>query len=132
MHTLSGEYLTLVTTFAPLLSRRIWRQVQVLLMGVVLAPSERYHQIRGRRHKKLTGWGRQLLLQVRRWLPKRQLVVVADSTLAVLDLLWRMTQVANPICMVARFRLDAALYGPAPPRKPGQRGRKRVKGVRLP
>src|SRR5215211_6890703 len=30
------------------------------------------------------------------------------------------------------LRLDAALYEPAPPRKPGQRGRPRLKGERLP
>ena len=40
-----------------------------------LAPSERYCQERGRRHKRLTDWGRQLVLQARRWLPGRKLVV---------------------------------------------------------
>ena len=35
----------------------------------VLAPSERYHRQRGRRHKKLTDWARQMILQLRRWLP---------------------------------------------------------------
>lgn len=107
---------------------RVW----ALPFLTALAPSERYDQSRGHRHKKLTDWGRQLLLQVRRWLPKRRLVVVTDSTFAVLGLLGRMTRLANPICMVTRFRLDAALYAPAPPRQPGQRGRKRVKGARLP
>jgi hypothetical protein len=33
---------------------------------------------------------------------------------------------------VTRLRLDAALYEPAPPRRPGQRGRPRPKGERLP
>ena len=37
----------------------------------VLAPSERYHQRRGRSHKKLTDWARQMILQLRRWLPRR-------------------------------------------------------------
>lgn len=107
---------------------RVW----ALPFLTALAPSERYYQARGRRHKKLTDWGRQVLLQVRRWLPNRRLVVVADSTFAVLDLLGRMSRLANPISMVVRFRLDAALYEPAPPRQPGQRGRQRVKGARLP
>jgi len=52
-----------------------------------LAPSERYCQQRGRRHKKLTDWGRQLVLQTRRWLPGRELVVVADSAFAALEFL---------------------------------------------
>ena len=94
---------------------RVW----ALPFLTALAPSERYYQACGRGHKKLTGWGRQALLQVRRWLPKRRLVVVSDSTFAVLGLLGRMTRLANPICMITRFRLDAALYEPAPPRQLG-------------
>ncbi len=85
-----------------------------------------------RGHKKLTDWARQMLFQVRRWLPGRQLVVVADASFAVIELLWQMTQLANPICMITRFRLDAALYEPAPARKEGQKGRPRKKGSRLP
>jgi hypothetical protein len=34
--------------------------------------------------------------------------------------------------MITRLRLDAALYKPAPPRKPGKKGRSRLKGARLP
>ena len=52
-----------------------------------LAPSERYYRQRGRRHKKLTDWARQMILQLRRWLPQRPLVLVGDSGYAVLDLL---------------------------------------------
>ena len=33
---------------------------------------------------------------------------------------------------ITRLRLDAALYGPAPPRRPGQIGRPRLKGEPLP
>lgn len=97
-----------------------------------LAPSERYYQDRARAHKKLTDWARQLLLQLRRWLPHRRLVVVADSSYAVIELLWRITQLAHPLCMIVRFRLDAALFKPAPKRKAGQKGRSRKKGARVP
>ena len=38
----------------------------------VLAPSERYHQTRGVRHKTVLDWARQLLMLLRRWLPDRQ------------------------------------------------------------
>jgi hypothetical protein len=108
------------------------KKVWALPFLTVLAPSERYYQGRRRGHKKLTDWARQMLLQVRRWLPKRKLVVVADSTYAVIDLLWRCRQMTNPVYVVTRLRLDAALYKPAPPRQPGQRGRSRLKGERLP
>ncbi len=97
-----------------------------------LAPSERYCQDRVRAHKKLTDWARQLLFQARRWLPQRRLVVVADSSYAVIELLWRMTQLANPICMIVRVRLDANLFAPAPKRRRGQNGRPPKKGERFP
>jgi DDE superfamily endonuclease len=44
----------------------------------VLAPSERYGAQQGKRHKKITEWAWQLLLQVRRWYPEREIVAVAD------------------------------------------------------
>jgi len=109
-------------------AKRVW----ALPFLTVLAPSERYYERSPRAHKKLTDWARQVLLQVRRWLPKRALVVVADSSFAVIELLGHMRRLTNPICMVTRFRLDAALYEPAPERQPGQNGRPRKKGARLP
>jgi hypothetical protein len=95
----------------------------------VLAPSERYYQQRGRTPVKLTDRARQLLLMVKRWLPHRQIVVVADSSFAVLNLLHR---VRHQVCMITRLRLDAALYAPVPPRAVPTRGRPRRKGERLP
>jgi hypothetical protein len=96
----------------------------------VLAPSERYNQTRGRRHKTLPVWGRQMIRQLRRWLPDRALVVVADSTYAVPELLADAAGLRQPVTVVTRLRLDAALYDPAPPRTPGTMGRPRLKGGR--
>jgi hypothetical protein len=107
---------------------RVW----ALPFLTVLAPSERYHQERGLRHKTLADWARQLIIQVRRWLPDRLLVVVADSTYAVLTLLAACQQLRPAVVLITRLRLDAALYEPAPKRAPGQVGRPRVKGKRLP
>ncbi len=98
----------------------------------VLAPSERYHQKCRRSHKKLTDWARQLLRQVRRWVPQRELSVVADSSFAVLTLLDTLRRWAQPITRITRLRLDAALYEPAPVRPTGQTGRPRLKGNRVP
>jgi hypothetical protein len=53
----------------------------------VLAPSERYAAQRGKRHKKISDWARQALLLLRRWHPKREIVAVADSAYASLQLL---------------------------------------------
>src|SRR5215203_7232853 len=98
----------------------------------VLATSERYAKERGKRHKKLTEWAWQLLLVVRRWHPERKIVAVADGTYAALELLDRCRRLSNPITFITRLRLDAALYEPPPPRRPGQLGRPRLKGERLP
>ena len=98
----------------------------------VLAPSARYYRQRGRRHKKLTDWARQMILQLRRWLPQRSLVLVGDGGYAVLDLLHCCQSLAQPVTLIARLRLDAALYEPAPPRQPGRNGRPPLKGRRLP
>jgi hypothetical protein len=97
-----------------------------------LAPSERYAAKRGKRHKKITEWAWQMLLLLRRWYPEREIVAVADGAYASLKLLDRCRKLTNPITFVSRLRLDAALYEPAPPRRPGQIGRPRLKGERLP
>lgn len=108
------------------------QQVWALPFLTTLAPSERYHQKRHRRHKTIPDWGRQMILQLRRWLPDRPLVVVADSAYAVLDLLARCQRLSHPVTVVTRLRLDAALYDPPPERKKGTTGRPRRKGKRQP
>jgi DDE superfamily endonuclease len=105
---------------------RVW----ALPFLTALAPSERCCRERGRRHKRLTDWGRQLVLQARRWVPERPLILVADSGFAALELLAALAR--RGVTCVTRLRLDAALYGPAPPRRPGAIGRPRTKGARLP
>jgi hypothetical protein len=107
---------------------RVW----ALPFVCALAPSERYRREQGERHKKITEWAWQLLLLVRRWYPEREIVAVADGTYAALKLLDRCRRLKKPITFITRLRLDAALYEPAPPRKPGQIGRPRLKGERLP
>jgi hypothetical protein len=95
-----------------------------------LAPSERFCHAHGKQHKRLTDWARQMVLQVRRWLPERVLILVADMGFAALELLAALSR-RGVIC-ITRLRLDAALYEPAPPRRPGTKGRPRTKGARLP
>jgi hypothetical protein len=106
---------------------RVW----ALPFLTALAPSERYAQERGRRHKTLVDWARQMLLLLRRWWPDRALIAVADSSYAALELLAACQGWPQPVTVITRLRLDAALYAPAPPRRPRQRGRPRLKGPRL-
>ncbi len=106
-------------------AKRVW----ALPFLTVLCPSERYDEERGIRHRKLTDRARQAILLIKRWLPERTLVFVGDSSFAALDLL---NAVKDKVTVVTRLRLDAALYKRAATRKPGQLGRPRKKGVRLP
>jgi hypothetical protein len=104
---------------------RVW----ALPFLTALCPSKRYAAARGIRHKKLTDWAGQMLLQIVRWLPGRQIVVVSDHSFAALDLL---NAVRRHVCMISRLRLDARLFAPAASRRPQAVGRPRRTGERLP
>jgi hypothetical protein len=106
-------------------ANRIW----ALPFLTALAPSERYCEQHQKHHKTITEWARQMIRQLRRWLPGKALVVVADSSYAALELL---AAVRSEVCFITRLRLDASLYDPAPLRKPGQMGRSQIKGERQP
>jgi hypothetical protein len=107
-------------------AKRVW----ALPFLTVLAPSERYYTVSARAPKQLLDWARQMIYQLRRWLPARPLIVVGDNTYAALDLLHACQSLPNPVTMITRLRLDAALYEPAPTYT--GTGRPRKKGARLP
>jgi hypothetical protein len=109
-------------------AQRVW----ALPFLTVLAPSERYHQALGQRHTQLPNWALWRLFQIRHWLPERVLVVVADSRYAAIELLAACQRLPQPVTVVTRVRLDAALYALVhahPARRPGQ---PRTKGARQP
>jgi len=108
-------------------ANRVW----ALPFLTVLAPSKRYHEQRGKRHKTITDWARQMIKQLHRWLPERALVIVADGSYAVVAFLAHMVRLPH-VTLVTRMRLDAALYDPAPKREVGKRGRPATKGKRQP
>src|SRR3954462_10963122 len=101
--------------------------VWALPVLTVLAPSEHGSRQHRRRHKKLTDWARQALLQTARWLPGRRGIAGGGSRFPAIKP-WR--EVGQPLCMTPPLGLDAGLYEPAPPRPPGTLGRPRVKGAR--
>jgi DDE superfamily endonuclease len=108
-------------------TNRVW----ALPFLTVLCPSERFYAQRGRRHHTLLERAWQSIQLVRRWLPGRELVFVADSSCAALE--WLALVARWPgVSVITRLRLDAALYEPPPPRAPRQTGRPRLKGKRRP
>jgi hypothetical protein len=104
-------------------AQRVW----ALPLMTVLAPSERFYQQRQRRPKTLLQRSVQMLKLLRRWLPTHEVVVVGDNTDAALELLAQAQRIG--VSFIARLRLDAALYEPAPPYS--GKGRPRKKGARL-
>jgi len=107
-------------------AQRVW----ALPVVSALCPSEGYYQARGRQAKTLIERAKQMIYQIRRWLPDQGLVFVGDSSYAALDLLAACQQVSHPVTFVTRLRMDAALYEPAPAY--AGKGRPRKKGKRLP
>jgi hypothetical protein len=109
-------------------AQRVW----ALPFLTALTPSERFSKEHRQRHKPLTSWARQLLLQLRRWLPDRDIVLLTDQGFSALEFLTRMQSLRRPITCVTRLRTDARLFAPPPLRRPKRAGRPRLVGKRLP
>jgi DDE superfamily endonuclease len=103
-------------------SRRVWALPFLTALGW---PADKDGP---RRHKTSVDWVRQMMKQVRRWLPGRRLVLVVDGGFAAVSL--ALACVTQRVVMVSRLRWDAALYHPPDPQPPGKRGPKPAKGPR--
>ena len=103
-------------------SHRVW--------ALPLLTSLSWPEGSGRRtsHKTSIDLARQMVLQVRRWLPERELILVTDGGFAAVELA-RACQ-RHQVTMICRMRLDAALYHPPGSQPPGKRGPKPKKGLR--
>ncbi len=82
---------------------RVW----ALPVFTLLAPSQRYYADKARAHKTVLDWARQMVFQLRRWLPSRKLVLVADNSYAALEFLHACQSLSEPVAVVTRLRLDA-------------------------
>ena len=99
----------------------------------VLAPSPKVSRQLKRRHKTIAQWARQMITQVRRWLPGVPLRLLGDGAYSVVELGLRCLKLG--VTLSAPLLLNAQLYGPPPPPPPGQKkrvGRPPEKGARLP
>jgi len=104
-------------------AKRVW----ALPFFTVLAPSVRYYEQSKRCHKKLTDWARQMMLQLHRWLPGRQIIVVADGAYTCYELLDALRQ---SVCLISPIRLDARLFNKPKENPAGKRGPKPKYGTR--
>jgi DDE superfamily endonuclease len=103
-------------------ARRVWA---LPFLTALCRPAE---QGKTRQHKTSVDWVRQMMRQVRRWLPGRPLVLVVDGGFAAVSL--ALACVKSQVAMVSRLRWDAALYHRPGPHPPGKRGPKPLKGKR--
>ncbi len=101
-------------------------RIMALPFLTLLAPSKRFYTAKTRAPKTLLDWARQAALQIRRWLPDRYIVLVADSAFAAIEFL---AAVGKHVCVITRLRLDANLFD-LPPQKRKARGRPPIKGKR--
>jgi DDE superfamily endonuclease len=103
-------------------SQRVWALPLLTTLG--------WPEDAGRRtgHKTSLDWTRQMIVQVRRWLPERELLLVLDGGFAAVKLAHDCQR--HQVAMVCRLRLDAALYDPPGPQPSSKRGPKPKKGQR--
>jgi len=84
----------------------------------------------GKRHRTVPARAATLIRLIRRWQPDRPLVLTGDSGYGVVALAGTCRECG--VTLVARLRLEAALYAPVPPQPAGKPGVKPKKGPRLP
>jgi hypothetical protein len=96
---------------------------------VRLYRSKKVCEQQGLRYRRLTELAAELIALLAAWLPHRRITVVGDGAYTNSSVIHGRP---SNVTYVGRSRLDAAIYAPAPPRMPGQMGRPRVRGARLP
>ena len=84
----------------------------------------------GKRQRTVPARAATLIRLIRRGQPDRPLVLTGDSGYGVVALARACR--AHDVTLVARLRLEAALYAPVPPQRAGKPGVKPKKGPRLP
>lgn len=95
----------------------------------LLQRSEKADQADGKRHKTSVDWTMQVVRLLRRWVPTRDMFLVADGAFAAISLC--ATCIKHQVRFISRLKLNACLYDLPSERKPGTKGRRLLKGDRL-
>lgn len=106
-------------------AERVWG----LPFLTLLAPSEKYHKRLKRRHVTTIDHALRITRIVARWLSARRIIIVCDGAFSCCHFLHKAGAHA---AVIVRLRLNARLFTQPPARKPGEIGRPRTKGTRLP
>ena len=109
-------------------SARPWALPVLTVPALAPATSQKL----GKRHRTVVERTQVLVRLLRRWQPDRELVLVGDGSYAAIPLGHTCRRLPGTARLVARLRLDAALYDPPAPQPPSKRGPKPQKGARQP
>jgi Transposase DDE domain len=90
--------------------------------------SRRFHYFCAGPYRKTTELARELIELLAKTLPGRRIIVLGDAAYTNGTLIKKRPP---NVTLIGRSRLDAALYAPAAKPRKGQRGRPRLRGVRL-
>ena len=100
-----------------------------LTVWTVPAPGPKVSEREGRRHKTVAQRAGQMIRIARRWLPQAQITLSGDGAYGVVEL--GLTCRQADVRLVAPLEMDARLFEPPAPRRPGQAGRPALVGKRL-
>ena len=106
-----------------------WNKSFALPVLVRLYRTEKVCKKTGRQHRKKTALAVELIGVLRAAVPDRDLVIVGDNGYANREVL---TTLPARTCFIGRGIMDAAVYELPPEPAPHKRGRRPVKGARLP
>lgn len=108
-----------------------WRTWTLPIMAV-LYRSPKVNAAEKRRHRTPVQLMQWMLRVIMHWFPDRQFSFAGDGGFGTHELAKFVGQRSRRLTLVSRFYADANIYEPPPARKPGQTGRPRVKGQKLP
>jgi hypothetical protein len=108
---------------------KCWNKRFALPIFARLYRSEKTCKKMGIKHQKKTELAVELILKLRAAVPGREIVVIGDNGFANRKVL---NGLPARTCFVGRAVMNAAVFERPGPRQPGDRGRARVRGARLP
>lgn len=120
-------WVTLAVSVKFSFSPRAW--ALPVLMG--LYRTAKVNEQEGRRHKTPIALARQLMAAFLHWFPERKFILLGDGGYASHALAKFAHRHRRRLTLVSLMHPQAHLRLPPPPRKPGQLGRKRIRGEKL-